>query len=102
MPLLATRGDIYVAAGLVTEGYHIGGFAAVLLDRFENDWQERLVADAEMTPIEMLSRRFADTDLPAPLQPTDKEISAAEAEINKASEHNVAPNLFKMLYNMLF
>jgi hypothetical protein len=102
LTLLATRGDIYVAAGLVTEGYHIGGFAAVLLDRFENDWQERLVADAEMTPIEMLSRRFADTDLPAPRQPTDKEISAAEAEINKASERNVAPNLFKMLYNMLF
>jgi hypothetical protein len=102
LALLATRDDIYAAAGLVVEGYHIGGFACVLLDRFENDWQERLMADAEMTPIEMLSRRFADSDLPAPSQPADEEISAVEAEINRQSEQSNASGLFKMLYSLLF
>jgi hypothetical protein len=102
LALLATREDIYVVAGLVTEGYHIGGFACVLLDRFEDDWQERLTADAEMTPIEMLSRRFADASLPAPRQPTAEEISAVEDEINQESKQSGTPNLFKMLYDLLF
>jgi hypothetical protein len=100
--LLATREDIYVVTGLVVEGYHIGGFSCVLLDRLENDWQERLTADAEMTPIEMLSRHFADTDLPAPRQPAVEEISVVEAGINQASQQNGLSNLFKMLYNLLF
>jgi hypothetical protein len=102
LSLLATRDDIYVASGLVVEGYHVGGFAAVLLDRFENDWQTRLMANAEMTPIEMLSQRFSDAVLPAPRQVTAEEISAVEAEINQVSEQSGAVNLFKMLYNLLF
>jgi hypothetical protein len=102
LALLATRDDIYVTAGLVAEGYHIGGFACVLLDRFENDWQERLAADAEMTPIGMLAGLFADTELPEPRQPADEEIGAVEAEINQASEKKGITNLFKMLYNLLF
>jgi hypothetical protein len=100
--LLATREDIYVVCGLVAEGYHIGGFACVLLDRFENDWQERLTADAEMTPIEMLSRHFANADLPAPRQPADEEIGAVEDRINQASKRSGISNFFKMLYNLLF
>jgi hypothetical protein len=102
LALLATRDDIYVTAGLVVEGYHIGGFACVLLDRFENDWQERLAADAETTPIEMLSGLFADAELPEPRQPADEDTGAVEAEINRASEQSGVPNLFKMLYNLLF
>ena len=103
LALLATREDIYVVAGLATEGYHVGGFACVLLDRFEDDWQERLMADAEMTPIEMLSRHFADTVLPTPRPPADAEISVVETEINRAaSDRSNVSNLLKMLYNMLF
>ncbi|MDR1578885.1 MAG: hypothetical protein LBS35_00890 [Synergistaceae bacterium] len=86
-----TFGIFKVFVIIVTEGYHIGGFACVLLDRFENDWQERLMADAETTPIEMLSRRFAGANLPAPRQPADEEIKESGAS-----------GLFKMLYNLLF
>jgi hypothetical protein len=100
--LLATREDIYVGCGLVVEGYLIGGFACVLLDRFEDGWQARLTADAEMTPIEMLSRRFAGTALPGPRQPTDGEIAAVEAAINQEREQSGTSNLFKMLYSLLF
>jgi hypothetical protein len=102
LALLATRWDVYGVTGLVAEGYRIGGFAGVLLDRLESGWQGRLAADAEATPIEMLSRRFADVRLPAPRQPTDGEIGAAEAEIKRAQERNTAVYFFKMLYNLLF
>jgi hypothetical protein len=100
--LLATREDIYVGCGLVVEGYLVGGFACVLLDRFEDGWQTRLTADAEMTPIEMLSRRFAGTALPEPRQPTDGEIAAVEAAINREREQSGTSNLLKMLYSLLF
>jgi hypothetical protein len=101
--LLAARQDIYAECGLVAEGYRIGGFSCVLLDRFESDWQERLTADAEATPIEMLSRCFADTNLPPPRQPTDEELSAVEAEIARESEQSASLSLlFKMLYSLLF
>jgi hypothetical protein len=102
LSLLATRDDIYVVTGLVTEGYSVGGFASVLLDRLENDWQARLMANAETTPMEMLSQRFADAVLPAPRPVTAEEISAVETEIQQAAEQSGAVYLFKMLYNILF
>jgi hypothetical protein len=102
LALLATRDDIYIEYGLVTEGYHVGGFASVLLDRFADDWQTRLMADAEATPIEMLSQHFAGAVLPAPQQVTDEDIRATEAAIAQKSEASGSVYLFKMLYNILF
>jgi hypothetical protein len=102
LALLATRDDVYVEYGLVTEGYHVGGFASVLLDRMEDGWQARLMADAEATPIEMLSQRFAGAALPAPRQVTDEDIRETEAGIAQAGEGSGVANLFKMLYNILF
>ena len=60
------------------------------------------MADAEMTPIEMLSRHFSDANLPAPRQPVCEEISVVEAEIDRASKKSGASGLFKMLYDLLF
>ena len=102
LALLATREDIYVTTGLVAEGYHVGGLACVLLDRFEDGWQERLVSDAGLTPIEMLSRHFAGVSLPEPRQPGDEEISVVKAKIDEESKANGCTGLFKMLYDLLF
>jgi hypothetical protein len=103
LALLATRDDIYVEYGLTVEGYHVGGFACVLLDRLEEDWQERLMAEAEATPIEMLSRHFDGAVLPVPRQVTAEETEAVEAAIRQASEQGSGlALLFKMLYNLLF
>ncbi|MDR2295520.1 MAG: hypothetical protein LBD95_01865 [Clostridiales Family XIII bacterium] len=102
LALLATRDDVYVEYGLVTEGYHVGGFASVLLDRLSDDWQARLMADAETTPIEMLSRHFAGALLPAPRPVTEEDIRATEAAIAQKNESGGAVYLFKMLYNILF
>jgi hypothetical protein len=103
LALLATRDDVYVEYGLVVEGYGIGGFAGVLLDRFEDDWQERLMANADLTPMDLLSQHFAGAALPAPQRLTDEEIEATRAAIEQSSEEGGGPVLlFKMLYNVLF
>ena len=102
LALLATREDIYVDYGLVVEGYHIGGFSCVLLDRFKNDWKERIKSDPEATPIEMLYQHFNEETLPAPKQLTQTEIDAVGAEIQKKSEGAGSFLLFRFLYEILF
>jgi hypothetical protein len=103
LALLATRGDIYVDHGLTAEGYNVGGFACILLDRLEDDWQTRLMADAALTPIEMLRNSFAAETLPAPRQPAQAEIDAvAEAIKAKADDDSGLARLFSALYQLLF
>jgi hypothetical protein len=100
--LLATRNDIYVRHGLVTECYTVGGFACVLLDRLESDWKERLMNDPYATPTEMLLQHFNNETLPVPRQLTQSEIDAVAEEIQKPDENRGMPLLFKALYDMLF
>ncbi|MDR2338509.1 MAG: hypothetical protein LBE20_07750 [Deltaproteobacteria bacterium] len=103
LALLATRDDIYVTHGLVVEGYSVGGFACILLDRFEEDWQSRLMADAELTPIEMLRAHFATETIPAPRQLTSAELNAVGEVISASSEViDGRARLFTMLYQLLF
>jgi hypothetical protein len=103
LALLATREDIYVEHGLVTEGYHIGGFACVLLDMLGTDWKASLMADADMTPIEMLSQQFRGEALPIAQEIPQAEIDAASQEIAKESEESGGPTLFfAFLYDILF
>jgi hypothetical protein len=103
LALLATREDIYVEHGLVTEGYHIGGFACVLLDMMEIDWKASLMADAGLTPIEMLSRHFEGQALPEAQELTQAEIDAVGQKIAKESEERGGPTLFfTFLYDILF
>jgi len=107
LALLATREDIYVWHGLVSEGYTIGGFSCVLLDRLEpqaleSDWKRRLMDDPEATPIEMLYRHFKDETLPAPKQLTQAEIDTVSEAIQKSKEAGVKPQVFRFLYDLLF
>ena len=74
LTLLATREDAHLGHGLVIEGYSIGGFSSVLLDRLDPEWKQRLVADPAATPIELLRQHFADQKLPAPTQLSQAEI----------------------------
>jgi len=102
LALLATRGDVYVRYGLVSECYTVGGFACVLLDRLEGDWKQGLTDDPEATPMELLARHFKDETLPEPRQLAQAEIDAVGVEIQKPEENRGTPLLFKMLYDMLF
>jgi hypothetical protein len=98
--LLATREDIYVDYGLVAEGYNVGGFACMLLDRFVDGWQNQLMNDPEATPIEMLYQHFKGEILPEPKQLTQNDIDAVSEKIQ--GKENVNPMIFRFLYDILF
>ena len=116
LALLATREDAYIGYGLVMEGYSVGGFASVLLDRLEKDWKQRLMADPAATPIEMLRQHFADQKLPALTELSQDEVDAIVTEITAARERigaNVEGNgaeakestaaaVFRYLYDHLY
>jgi len=103
LALLATREDVYVDYGLVAEGYYIGGFTCVLLDRYVEGWQSQLADGPEMTPLEMLDQHFSDEILPAPVQLTQAEVDAVDAKIQETMNENSRPHLlFRFLYDMLF
>ena len=99
LALLATRDDIYINHGLIAEGYTVGGFSCVMLDRLSGDWKERLMNDPEATPIELLSQYFKDETLPAPQQPTKSEI---DPNVNDPDENRGMPLVFRFLYDILF
>lgn len=103
--LLATRPDIYVLHGVSSEAYMVGGFAGFLLDRLEDDWKERLMADPQATPIEMLSQHFENETLPPAHQLTQSEIDEVGEAINAARaghENDGLPRAFQMLYDILY
>ena len=122
LALLASRDDVYVDYGLVKEGYTVGGFACMLLDRLEDGWEKRLMGDPKATPIEMLSQHFKDEALPTPAQPTQAERDAVAEEARASQERDRAINagdvleggqadspegsgpskVFKFLYDLLF
>ena len=102
LALLASRTDVYVGHGVVRECYTTGGFACVLLDRLESDWQVRLMADPAATPLEMLRQHFLNETLPAPRQLSQAEIDAVAAEIQQQKETSALPRLFKIFYDLLF
>jgi len=90
LALLATREDVYIGHGLVMEGYSVGGFAAILLERLEKDWKGRLMADPGATAMEMLRQHFADQKLPAPTQLSPAETDAIVKDITAARERIAA------------
>lgn len=81
LALLAMHDNIYAAHELAQKGYHVGAFVCVLLDCLEDDWQTRLAANAELTPMGMLRDHFAGETLPDPQQFTQTKIDAVDKEI---------------------
>jgi hypothetical protein len=102
LELLATREDIYVDTGLVAEGYNVGGFACILMDMLGYDWKERIMNDADATPIEMLAESVSGETLPPPARLTQEEIDAVSERINEMEKGGGPSLLFKFLYELLF
>jgi len=103
LALIATRPDVFIAPGLTMEGYTVGGFACMLLDRLENDWKQRMMASGD-TPVEMLSRHFKDTALPPPQQLTKADIDAFARDMKTTKPWEVnygMPMKFQFLYGVL-
>ena len=102
LALLATRNDIYVWHGLVSESYIIGGFSGVLLDRHMDGWKEQLANDPYATPIEMLYQHFISEVPPPPQQLTQADIDAIGEKIRENEQSRDLSRLFRFLYDLLF
>jgi len=104
MALLATRDDVYTDHGVVSEGYYVGAYAAILLDRLGVDWKQELVDSGDTSPIELLSQHFEDQALPAPRSMTQQDIDEVAAQINTVDplSNRGTPLVFRFLYDNLW
>ena len=102
LALLATREDIYLSYGLISESYTVGGFACVLLERLGINWKEIINNDPDATPIEMLLQYYENETLPEPRQVTQEETDIVIAKINSPSLNRGMPLFFKFLFDLLF
>jgi len=102
LALLATRPDEYTDIGLVAEGYHVGAYAAILLDRLNVDWKKDFESNPTATPIELLSQHFSSEKLPSPQQVTPSDIDAIKVAIKKADDEASPAFLFRFLYTLFF
>jgi len=100
--LLATREDAYSGYGLTREGYTVGGFSSVLLDRCDPDWKQQLMKDPDATPIEMLYQHFAHETLPEPVHLNGSQIDEYTEKIQASTRIEAMPGVFAMLYDWLF
>jgi len=102
LSLLASREEIYLNYGLVAESYTVGGFACVLLDRYDNNWKETIIDNPEMTPMELLLQNFENEKLPMVIEVTAVEIKAVENAINSPKANRGYPLFFRVLYEILY
>ncbi|MDR0463770.1 MAG: hypothetical protein LBG94_01490 [Treponema sp.] len=102
LALLATREDVYLSYGLISESYTVGGFACALLERLNFNWKEQLINDPDATPVEMLLQYFTNETLPEPRQVTQEEIDEVSININAPTENRGLPLFMKFLYDLLF
>lgn len=109
LSLLATRPDVYVDHGVVSEGYNIGAFAGILLDRIEGNnrdaWKKRVMSDKDISPLDILSETYAKQTLPA-AQPIDDTLKAkVKSEIKAAdviNEKEGKARLARFIYDILY
>jgi len=104
MALLATRDDLYTDHGVVGESYHVGAYAAILLDRLELDWKQDLINSGDTSPMELLYQHFEGQTLPAPREMTQQNIDEVTAQINASdpSSNRGMPLVFRFLYDNLW
>lgn len=62
------------STGNVEEAYDVGGFASLLLDRYDTSWKTKLMEDKDATPMSLLADYFKNDKLPdyTPLDEGDK------------------------------
>jgi len=81
---LAKQGEAVNSAyglGLVQEGYTVGGYACLLLDRVDPTWKETIMSNPELTPIELLRENFSSEALPAPQQLSSEDLASMDQKI---------------------
>jgi hypothetical protein len=109
LSLLATRPDVYVDHGVVGEGYNVGAFAGILLDRLEganrDAWKQRVMADETISPMDILAEAYAGKTLPQ-AQPIDgalkKRVKAEIKAMNDKYREEGKARLARFIYDILY
>ena len=94
----------YTEMGVVSEGYTVGGFAGLLLDRIYEErgedteiWQKVIAHDPDVSPMDYLASLYEENIPPA------EEVN--EEDFNKFAkdmEVDVREDIFRFLYNVLY
>ncbi len=101
----------YRDSGAVIEGYDIGAFAGILLDRIAkqkgespDNWKEKLMKNGDTTPLTLLVDEYKNTSLPkAAKVPTTDQLNKWTAKGDKVQQRgNKASNTFQFLYDTLY
>lgn len=109
--ILENDNPAYRASGLNSEGYTIGGYAGLVLDKVmlkqgedPNEWKIEIEKDSTATPLTILEKKYADKTLPEQAAiPTEKEYrSWLEASDKISPSLSSQANLFSIAYGILF
>ncbi|WP_159721958.1 hypothetical protein [Enterococcus sp. CSURQ0835] len=109
--LLKDDNPAYRDSGAVIEGYAIGAYAGILLDRLAkekhedpNAWKKTLAQDGETTPLTLLQKVANPAQLPAAKPvPSQKEFEHWLAGAEKIAPKGNAPqNFFNFAYDLLY
>lgn len=95
----------YAEPGIVDESYVLGAWAGFLLDQVQADnsqWKTEIMRDPDLTPLDILTQQYKGQALPSPIQPSPAINDTVNEAILKTRDKNVAPGIFRMLYQLIF
>lgn len=109
--LLKNDNPAYRASGAISEGYNVGGYAGILLDRLAisngespDKWKAELKSDGASSPMSILAAKFATNTLPQPQKsPSKHELKTWLAGAEKIQQRgSKVANIFNGIYSILF
>lgn len=95
----------YEDPGIDSESYIIGACAGFLLDELQEDntmWKKQIMESPDLTPLDILAQSFEGEALPHAVNPTKELQDKVIASIQDKKDKKVAPQIFRMLYQLIF
>ena len=109
--LLTDDNPAYRASGAISEGYNVGAYAGILLDRLAQAkgespdlWKKTLAEKGESSPLTLLAEQYSGESLPTPAKiPSEKQRQAWLAAADDIQQRGgAAENLFSLFYGILY
>lgn len=95
----------YEEPGVVTESYVLGAWTGFLLDEIQADnsnWKTEIMQNPDLTPLDILAQQYEGKPLPDPIKPSADLEDQVKDAILKEENKEVAPGIFRMLYQLIY
>ncbi len=95
----------YEEPGLVNESYILGAWTGFVLDEVQADnskWKTEIMQNPDLTPLDILAQQYEGKPLPDPIKPSADLEDQVKDAILKEENKEVAPGIFRMLYQLIF